>query len=238
MTKTEHLSDSVTLYLGDCRDVLPTLPRAGAVVSDPPYGMNWDADTTRFVAGRPANRVTNTDWDDIANDDKPFDPAPFMGFDEAILFGCNHFAARLPVGTTLVWLKRYDNAFGTFLSDAEMAWQKGGHGVYCFRDVSLQGKASKSSIRHTKPLPLMRWCIARTTAGTILDPFMGSGTTGIAAVQAGRRFTGIEIVPDYFDIARRRISDALARPDLFVETPARAGPADALELPLNATGRP
>ena len=63
----------------------------------------------------------------------------------------NHFAARLPVGTTLIWLKRYDNAFGTFLSDAEIAWEKGGYGVYCFRDVSMQGESNNKKHPTQKP---------------------------------------------------------------------------------------
>ena len=73
----------------------------------------------------------------------------------------------------------------------------------------------------------MKWCIGQLPddAQTILDPFMGSGTTGVAAVKMGRRFIGIEIEPKYFDMARRRIADALARPDLFIEPPARARPA-------------
>ncbi|WP_424360258.1 DNA methyltransferase [Methylocystis parvus] len=72
-----------------------------------------------------------------------------------------------------------------------------------------------------KPIEVMRWCIGHLPedARTILDPFMGSGTTGVAAVKLGRKFTGIEIEPKYFDIACRRIADALARPDLFVEAP-------------------
>lgn len=211
---------NATLYLGDCREILPTLGKVDAVVTDPPYGMNWDADTRRFVAGRPTNRVTKTNWSDITNDDRPFDPAPFMKFDEAILFGCNHYAERLPVGTTLVWLKRYDNAFGTFLSDAELAWQKGGHGVYCCRDVSLQGESLNKLHPTQKPLGLMRWCVERTQGGTILDPFMGSGTTGVACAKLGRKFIGIEIEPKYFDIACKRIADADSRPSLpFVEAP-------------------
>jgi len=74
-----------------------------------------------------------------------------------------------------------------------------------------------------KPIAVMEWAIKQLDAqGTILDPFMGSGTTGVAAVKLGRQFVGVEIDPGYFDIACRRISDALARPDLFIERPAPA----------------
>lgn len=204
-------------------------PKGWALISDPPYGMRWNSDTTRFVAGRACNRTTKTEWTDIYDDDKPFDPSPFLSFAEVVLFGCNHFAASLPVGTTLVWLKRYDNAFGTFLSDAELAWQKGGHGVYCFRDVSMQGESNNKKHPTQKPLELMRWCIERTNSQTILDPFMGSGTTGVACVKLGRKFIGIEIDSGYFDIACKRIRDAYAQPDMFVEQ-SKPEPPKQLDL--------
>ena len=88
-----------------------------------------------------------------------------------------------------------------------------------------------------KPLRWMKWAVNKASlpGELVLDPFAGSGTTGVAAVQLGRKFIGIERVESYFDIARARIADALARPDLFIEKPARAEP---LELPLIATGRP
>lgn len=217
----EEIIGDCRLILGDCREILPTLGKVDAVVTDPPYGMNWDADTTRL---RTSSRTTivrpKTQWKPICGDATPFDPQPFIAFPEAILFGCNHFGARLPVGTTLVWLKRYDAAFGSFLSDAELAWQKGGHGVYCFRDVSLQGESLSKSHPTQKPLPLMEWCIKRVKGSTILDPFMGSGTTGVACVRLGRKFIGIEIDPGYFDIACKRIEEAYRQPDMFVERPA------------------
>jgi site-specific DNA-methyltransferase (adenine-specific) len=222
MSRIETLAEGVTLYLGDCREILPSLGNVDAVVTDPPYGMDWDGKITRgrnSSSATPPGTRTKHYGISIIGDDAPFDPLPFLAFNEAILFGSNHFGARLPVGTTLVWLKRYDDGFGTFLSDAEIAWQKGGHGVYCHRDVSLQSDSFNKLHPTQKPLDLMRWCIKRLDARTILDPFMGSGTTGVAAVKLGRRFIGIEIEPKYFDIAYRRISEALKQPDLFIEKP-------------------
>ncbi len=74
-----------------------------------------------------------------------------------------------------------------------------------------------------KPVEVMKWCLGFVAdAKTILDPFMGSGTTGVAAVKLGRKFIGIEIEPKYFDIACRRISEALKQPDMFIERPAPA----------------
>ena len=219
--RKEIIGDA-TLILGDCRDVLPTLDRACSVVSDPPYGMDWNTDSSRFSGGELHHRKRRdpgrSDWPEIHGDDQPFDPTPWLEFRACILWGANHYAARLPVGTTLVWIKRLDAAFGSFLSDAEVGWQKGGHGVYCKRDLTNYALTSERAHPTQKPIGLMEWCIARAPpTGTILDPFMGSGSTGVAALQLGRRFIGIEREPQYFDAARRRIAEAHAQPRLFSE---------------------
>ena len=93
---------TVTLYCGDCLDLLPI--EADAVVSDPPYGMNWNTDTTRFATGqRTAGPGRNRDA--IIGDDTPFDPSPWLGYEKVVLWGSNHYGQRLPIGTTLVWTK-------------------------------------------------------------------------------------------------------------------------------------
>jgi site-specific DNA-methyltransferase (adenine-specific) len=256
MTEPVIIGDA-TLYLGDCREILPTLtnhsdcgrwwngefgrscslagtndcgrncpnwgaqqpiPKIDAVVTDPPYGMNYDTNSTRFTSKRGGNKK---DWGGITADNEPFDPTPWLSFPEAILFGSNHFAHRLPVGTTLVWIKRKDEAFGTFLSDAEIAWQSGGHGVYCKRGPFPQSIAIDREHPAQKPVEVMEWCLSRIRSQTILDPFMGSGTTGVACVKLGRKFIGIEIEPKYFDIACRRIEAAYAQPDMFITPPAK-----------------
>ena len=226
--RVEHLAEGVTLMLGDSRDIEALDYREAAVVSDPPYGMAWNTDSTRFTGGNQKRGDGRADFGSIVADDVPFDPAPWLAFDEVILWGANHYGARLPLGSTLVWIKKSEHAYGTFLSDAEIGWQKGGHGVYC-KHVEFQGgfqrarqnDGKRSAHPTQKPIDLMEWCIGRLKSGRhILDPFMGSGTTGVAAVKLGRRFTGIEIEPKYFDIACRRIEDALRRPDMFVGRPA------------------
>ena len=121
---------SVTIYHGDCREIAPDLPEGLAVVSDPPYGMKWDGKVTRGNSHGKKGAKPLHFGKTIAGDAEPFDPCPWIWYDEAILFGCNHFSQRLPVGTMLVWIKRSDKGFGSFLSDAEVAWMKGGHGVY------------------------------------------------------------------------------------------------------------
>jgi site-specific DNA-methyltransferase (adenine-specific) len=224
----EVLAEGVELWQGDCRDVLPLLGKVDAVVCDPPYGMNWNTNSTRFSGGD-GGQTRRSDWGAVQNDNQPFDPSPFIDAQSVILWGCNHFAQRLPVGTTLIWLKRMDTGFGTFLSDAELAWMKGGHGVYCFRDLSLQGESSARLHPTQKPLPLMQWCVQKTK-GRVFDPFMGSGTTGVAAVRLGREFVGCEIEPRYFDVACRRISEALKSPDLFIPAPAPVAKQEALDV--------
>ena len=217
-----------TLYHGDCADVLPLIPRTCAVVSDPPYGMDWNTDTKRFTGGHnPKDRKAGRHDDrTVANDDKPFDPTVFLEFPEVILFGANHFASKLPVGTTLVWIKKLDHAYGTFLSDAELAWEKGGHGVYCHRDLSMNAITGSRVHPTQKPVGIMAWCLSRVTSPIVLDPFMGSATTGVACVKLGREFIGIEIDEGHFDTACQRIRDAYLQADMFAP-PVHAAPAYA-----------
>lgn len=226
MAKVEHIAEGVTLHLGDCSEVLPTLGDVDAVVSDPPYGVAWDADTTRFSGGkeRPARGKINTA---IVADCVKFDPTPWLAFPECILFGFNNYSDRLPAGSALVWIKKEPAAFGTFLSDAELAWKKGGYGIYAMlRPWGNLASASESGGCQThptqKPISVMSWCVSHTKGRTILDPYMGSGTTGVAAVKLGRRFKGIEIEPKYFDIACKRIEQATKQTDLFIEKPKPA----------------
>lgn len=220
-----------TLYCGDCRDIVPTLAGIEAVVSDPPYGMACKTDSRRFKGGRMVRGAGRADRR-IIGDDAPFDPAPWLAFHEVILWGANHYAARLPVGTSLVWLKKLPHLYGTFLSDGEIGWKKGGHGVYVFNAPDrpdrrvAENDGRKSAHVTQKPIALMDWCIGKTKADAILDPYMGSGTTGVAALKAGRRFVGIEIDPTYFQIAVRRISEVARQGRLF-DMPAALRPEDA-----------
>lgn len=221
--KRREVIGLATLYLGDCQEIAPTLPRPAAVISDPPYGMKWDTNAKRFSGGdvsSQAQRGSGKDWGaGVHGDDEPFDPAPWIAAaSSVVLFGANHFTQRLPVGTTLVWVKRLDGAFGSFLSDAEVAWMKGGHGVYCWRDLSMMAETRDRAHPTQKPVPLMGWCIERAkvpAGGVILDPYLGSGSTGVAAVQMRHPFVGIEIEPRYFDVACRRIAEAQRQGDMF-----------------------
>ena len=222
--KVEQIGDC-TLYLGDCREIMPELGKVDAVVTDPPYGVGLNTDNSRFSGGdagsvlRRGNRVGPAKGKRIANDDSPFDPSPLLNAARNhIIWGWNNYPDKLPRGACLVWIKRNDKAFGSFLSDAELAWMSKGHGVYCRRDLSNNAIARQRSHPTQKPVALMEWCLDfLPKAETILDPFMGSGTTLVACAKMGRKGIGIELDPDYFDIACKRVEEAYRQPDMFVE---------------------
>lgn len=190
---------AATLILGDCREVLPTLRDADALISDPPYGMKANTDSHRFVGGQKGHRLRRREgrsWPPVVGDAAEFDPSPLLGLaGVTVLWGLNHFPRNLPPGAALVWLKRSDEAFGSFLSDGEIAWLSRGRGVYAFRDFSGHMEASTGDRHHPtqKPVQLMRWCIQRAkvrAGGLIVDPYMGSGSTGVAAVRGGVSLLG------------------------------------------------
>lgn len=204
--------DGITIYHGDCREIAQQLSGIDAVISDPPYGMNYDTNSTRFTTngnghGAPSKRR----YAPVRGDDAPFSPRQWLAYPRVVLFGFNHFASDLPVGTTLVWIKKSDKGFGSFLSDAELAWMKGGHGVYCKRDTSHFGEMRTRIHPTQKPVPLMKWCIQKAKVpqgGLILDPYMGSGTTLLAAREMGMRAVGIELEEEYCKAAVQRLQQA------------------------------
>ena len=224
MTRIEHIGDA-TLILGDCLDVLPTLGKVDAVVTDPPYGIAHGGDSSRFSGGS-TRRGRGSIHGMIVGDDRPFDPRPFLVGEEQVVFGANNFPQHLAPGSLLVWTKRRPAAYGTFLSDAEVAWFSRGRGVYLFEHIfsgtsfALEYTAdayAPSAHPFQKPIAVMEWCLSFVRGNSILDPFMGSGTTGVACANLGRKFIGIEIEERYFDIACRRIEAAYAQPRLFAE---------------------
>lgn len=203
----------ITIYRADCREIAPALGLDFALVTDPPYGMDWDTDSTRFTGGQYKRGDGRDDWGAVRGDAEPFDPAPWLVYPAVVLFGFHHFAAALPVGTVLVWIKKADHLFGTFLSDCELAWRKGGYGVYAHRQQfpppSRMAETFGECAHPTqKPVALMRWVIERAGRADlpVLDPFMGSGTTLRAAKDLGRRAIGIEIEERYCEIAAKRLA--------------------------------
>lgn len=201
-----------TLWLGDCREILPTLPKVDAVVTDPPYGIAY-----KSPGGR--GQYDRGDYPVIAGDEQPFDPSPWLGFDDVILFGANHFADRLPPSPAwLVWDKR-DGFTSNNNSDCELAWHNRGGSARLIRHLwNGMLKDSERDQRRVhptqKPIAVMEWCLG-FTSGLVLDPFMGSGTTGVACARLGRPFIGIEINREFFDIACERIYQELNQLRLF-----------------------
>lgn len=203
----------ITIFHGDCREILPTLPKVDLVLTDPPYGIALNVATCRFSGGstesknRRGNGTTFKNAIPIAGDDKEFDPSFLIGIGNGhIIWGWNNFASKLPRGACLVWIKRKDEAFGSFLSDAEIAWMDKGHGVYLHTSFP-QAMAHFRQHPTQKPISLMAWCMSfYPTAQTILDPFMGSGTTIRAAKDLNRKAIGIEIEEKYCEIAALRMS--------------------------------
>lgn len=208
------------LYCGDCLEIMPKLEPVDLVLTDPPYGMKNNTSSARFsggTAGHIAKRGNGQRFKgQIIGDDKPFNPQHLLKYKKVILWGANHYAARLPVGTTLVWIKKQDSGFGSFLSDAEIAWMNTGHGVYCFKDLSLLTMTRDRLHPNQKPIPLLMWCIEKSkTTGPILDPYCGSGSTLAACERLGLPWIGIEISERYAEIAAKRIQHETQQMRLF-----------------------
>ena len=210
--KISFQNENVTLWHGDCRE---WSGKADAVVSDPPYGMGWEGNQ-RFSGGN-TRRGLGTRHAPIHGDLDEFDPAPWLDFPAVVLWGANHFWNRLPPAAALIWQKRNEHALGTFLSDAEIAFMNVGCGVYVCRKVfagssrAIDGDvgAYDGSLHpNQKPTMLMKWCMERAKVApgaTVLDPYAGSGTTLIAALETGRKAIGIEIDERWVEVAHRRL---------------------------------
>ena len=195
---------AATLYCGDCREVLPTLPKVDAVITDPPYGIGIAANPVRQMHER-------LDWD-AATPDESVLSAVIQAGAVAVVWGGNYFDLP-PSQCFLVWDKVQPQDFS--LAMCEQAWTNKKGPAKLYRQSVLSYRKEHPT---QKPVELMKWCIEQAAVpprGTILDAFMGSGTTGVAAVQMGRKFIGIEREPKYFDIACRRIEDAQRVQDMF-----------------------
>lgn len=207
------------LYLGDCLEILPTLPKVDAVITDPPYGIGYihSGGKTKGVAG-PSRHAGVA----ITGDDRPFNPSVLLDFENVILWGADHYSGSLPItGRWLIWDKRCGVTPERDQADCEIAWHSKKGVSRMFRHVwdgmIKDSEKGEPRVHPTqKPIILMQWCIEQSmTAGVVFDPFMGSGTTGVACANLGRKFIGIEIEPKYFDIACERIENAQRQQRLF-----------------------
>jgi len=211
--RKEVLAEGVEVWFGDCREVLPTLGRVDAVVTDPPYGISFAAQPTKWQ--RRAGMVA-VGWDSSTIDDLHL---ILLHGTIQVVWGGNYY----PLPPSRGWLSWFKPDAPPSMGSVEFAWTNQNRNS---RQISVSISATNAErVGHPtqKPLAVMLWTLREfENAWTILDPFMGSGTTGVAAVKLGRRFIGIEIDEGYFNIACRRISDQLKRPDLFIERPAPA----------------
>ena len=229
--KIELAGGRVVLYRGDSLELLNAgLLKCDAIVSDPPYGIVFQH------SGRGGGIKATRCADKIIGDDAPFDPAPWLahaGDKPVVLFGADHFKTRLPEGGRFIcWDKSCGQGPAVTFYDAEFAWTNRHNPRSIFRhfwagamraddgfDAKTKGRAHVSQ----KPVNLMAWCIEHARIGldkVVLDPYMGAGSTGVAALLSGRRFVGVEIDPGHFATACARIEVAARRMGLAEEVVA------------------
>lgn len=200
---------AIQLYLGDCLEILPTLEVGSidVVITDPPYGINHPCNFRTRGRGKLAQC---NNFPDVYGDDIPFDPIFILNLNKpTVLWGAEHYCSRLPDSPGwLVWDKRRPDTLDQ--ATCELAWTNCVKGtrrfVYLWNGMIRAG--SEKLVHPTqKPVALMVWIMGLrwVSYGGIFDPFMGCGATGVACVQTGRRFIGIEIDKNYFDIAVKRI---------------------------------
>jgi DNA modification methylase len=187
-----------------------------AVITDPPYGIDR---RVSFHGGGNNHLAHANTYSAVIGNDKPFDPAPLLSQIPTILWGANHYADKLPPSSGwLVWDKERPDDLDQ--ATCELAWTNFVKGVRRFRYLwNGMIRAGNDELFHPtqKPVALIEWCINLRwmPIGTILDPFLGSGTTAVAALKLGRHFLGFEIEPRYVEIARQRIALVEAQPNLF-----------------------
>ena len=213
------------LYCGDCMEVMPTLPKVDAVITDPPYGIGESSKKVssrqRHKGGNSNSLADQVDYGEFNWDQKPITKEQvelcISKGEVSIIWGGNYFEVSQS-SKWLVWDKiNGDNDF----ADCELAWTNIKGAVRQFRHMwngMLRDSERETQRVHPtqKPVALMQWCIQQAgMPETVLDPFMGSGTTGVACMNLGRRFIGIELEPKYFDIACRRIEQAQQQLKLF-----------------------
>jgi site-specific DNA-methyltransferase (adenine-specific) len=254
MSRVEHIGDAV-LYLGDCREILPTLGKVDAVFTSPPYNMHGNGGTAMGHAGSKWQGNALARGYASYSDDMPQDA--YEDWQRWLLNACwqklsdtgaifyNHkprprdkaiwlplvLNPGLPLRQIVIWRRNggFNYSPANYMPTHEWVM------IFAKPDFALKSRAAsglgdvwevaaESGSEHPAPFPVDLPLMAIETIPNkiILDPFMGSGTTGVACAKLGRKFIGIEIEPKYFDIACRRIEAAYKQPDLFIEKPAPA----------------
>ena len=206
-----------TLHNGDCLEYMKTLPdkSVDAIVTDPPYGLgSWSSTGGNSITAEEAQAIN--DWD--------IKPSPEIFMEclrvakLAVIWGGNHFMDILgSCRSPLIWDKAIR---GMHFADGEMAWTNFNFGTLRILNSPIAKSDTKNNRVHPtqKPIAVMAWSIEQTKikqGSVVFDPFMGSGTTGVAAIQMGYDFVGCELSAEYFSIAKKRISSAVFTPSFF-----------------------
>lgn len=205
MREPDYQRDGITLYCGDCLEILPELSGIDAVVTDPPYGIGASSGTGKYGREKWTND-SDSMWDTAPPSKDVFNLLLSIG-ERQIIWGMNYFP--LPQTRNYIVWDKGAGFKGRDFAECELAWCSWDANARVYARDPLAKGDYKGKLHPTqKPITLMQWCVEKTV-GTILDPFMGSGTTGVACVQLGRSFIGIEKDPAYFQIAVKRIDAAL-----------------------------
>lgn len=208
-TKPYYQDDLVTIYHGDCRDVLPTLPITALIIADPPYGVSLN---TKYASSQRGVLAGANDYPEVFGDSEPFDPSHLLGYNEAVLWGANYYADKLPArGSWLVWDKRDGSGFND-QADAELAWVRGVSGTvprlfsHRWNGMIKASERDQKRMHPTqKPVVLMGWCLSFfPSASLVIDPYAGSGPTLRACKDRNIKCIGVEIVEAYCEVAARR----------------------------------
>lgn len=246
--RTEKLADGITLYCGDCREILPTLKDVDLIATDPPYEADAHRQdrkiTGRNRTGLPQQAFSFGPIDSIRDEIAVKMTEVCIGWVLAFcmaegvgLWKQSFEAAGAKYKRAMIWLKPdampqyngegpaagYESIVAAWCGNGRSQWNGGGRVGTFTHNKNTGGKHEHET---QKPVPLMAELITlfSNRGNLVCDPFMGSGTTGVAAVKLDRRFIGIEADPRYFDIACRRVTAALREPDMFIERPKIPAP--------------
>lgn len=225
----EEIIGDCRLIQGDAVEVTAEISgQFDAICADPPYGISYSRGAGGGGFGGKKRVTSPLDGLKVIGDDQPFDPSHILKEDvPTILWGANHYSSRLPDASRwLVWDKRRGTAVNDF-ADCEFAWTNLQGPARCLPHMWNGGiRDSEQGIPRVhqtqKAIVVMEWCLGFLKSdAVVLDGYMGSGTTLVACAKLGRKGIGIELDPDYFDIACKRVEEAYRQPDLFVAPPAQ-----------------